>query len=158
MNEQVSKLSNGEGNTNLPRKRARRWCFTLNNYTDEEYEQVSTTFSKNKFYIIGKEIGKEGTPHLQGYVEFTNEKSLIGLKKINDRIHWEIAKGSKADNIKYCSKEGNVEKSINIKKDYADEGLKHGMDKRIAEFNKKWNCSIDKDFLDAYCNFKHTRH
>lgn len=45
------------------------------------------------------------TPHVQGYVEFKSAKRLSTLKKWLPRAHFEKAKGSAEDNIKYCSKE-----------------------------------------------------
>lgn len=60
------------------------------------------------FHVIGKEIGENGTPHLQGYVEYKNPISFESLKKVNTRIHWEIAKGDRAANVKYCTKEGRA--------------------------------------------------
>lgn len=82
-----------------------RWSFTLNNYTDDEFSSIcSTVESKCRFAIIGKEIGDKGTPHLQGYIEFTKKSRPITVFN-NKRIHFEKSKGSKEDNITYCSKE-----------------------------------------------------
>lgn len=108
-----------EGNTK-PReipdsKRARRWLWTLNNYTVEEFDTLHKKFSKEKFYIIGKEIGEKcGTPHLQGYVEFKNARSFSSMKKINRRIHWQIADGDRESNVKYCSKDEEYVKSSEL--------------------------------------------
>lgn len=43
-----------------------RFCFTLNNWTQEEYEDL--TSRQVKWMVIGKEVGDNGTPHLQGCV------------------------------------------------------------------------------------------
>jgi len=104
MNQIVSNVSD-EGNTkssSAPRIRARRWCFTLNNPNAEEKSALSRM---SQCLIIGDEVGKCGTPHLQGYVEFENQKDFDCLKKLCPRAHWEKAKGSKQKNIDYCSKE-----------------------------------------------------
>jgi len=101
--------SQGLGNTNQPNTRSRRWCFTLNNYTLEEKSHISALFQNSVYFIQGEEVGAEGTPHLQGYVEFKHQKTLSALKKINKRIHWEIARGNRDQNIKYCSKENKIE-------------------------------------------------
>lgn len=111
----------GGGNTKPPQKRdnaAKKWCFTLNNYNSDEYEtlvhlgrEITTCF------IIGKEVGKNGTPHLQGYWELKKRMRLSALKKLNERIHWERTKGSREQNIAYCSKEGDyVGENIKIEK------------------------------------------
>lgn len=82
------------------------WCFTLNNYTEEEYEQL-VNYNGYNYLVIGREIGKEGTPHLQGYIQLKKKMRLTGVKKINNRAHWEISKGTPEENKKYCSKDGN---------------------------------------------------
>jgi len=90
----------------------KRWTFTLNNYTEEEHSKLIMIFSTdNAKYIIGKECGDKGTPHLQGYVEFLERvraKSYIG----NKRIHWEVARAARCINVLYCSKEGNYEGNL----------------------------------------------
>ena len=68
-------------------------------------------------YIAGKEIGKgtngvpEGTPHIQGYIEFKDKTRPFtvfgeGLPKA---IHWEpkYPRAKAIHNIAYCSKDGD---------------------------------------------------
>lgn len=94
---------------------AKNWCFTLNNYTEDE---MNNFFPKETcdfhdggitYYICGKEKGEQGTPHLQGYVQFKKKIRMNQVKNWfkTERIHLEIAKGSPDNNIKYCSKEGD---------------------------------------------------
>jgi len=87
---------------------SKRWCFTLNNYTEEEYGDILTTIKeKCEIYIIGKELGENNKiPHLQGYIEFKTNRRPIETFKIK-KIHWEKAKGNRNDNFKYCSKQGD---------------------------------------------------
>lgn len=61
------------------------------------------------YFIVGKEVGEKGTPHLQGYINFgrLGRRSLLQVKKILPRAHWEVARGCDADSQKYCSKEGD---------------------------------------------------
>lgn len=94
------------GNTNS-KVRARRWCFTLNNWLLEEYENIVEELThKHSKFIIGDEIGEKcGTPHLQGYIEFENARTLLSIKKINNRMHLEKAFKTRIQNINYCSKE-----------------------------------------------------
>lgn len=95
-------LTSSGGNTN---PRARKWCFTLNNYTESE-EQVLIHFVKTqKHYIIGREVGESGTPHLQGFFESKSAKAFSLLKSISPRAHWEKARGSVQQNKDYCGKE-----------------------------------------------------
>lgn len=85
--------------------RSRAWCFTLNNYSEEDVSVFHNL--ECEYIIVGKEVGESGTPHLQGYVYFANARSFASMKKLNSRCHFEKAKGSPMDNYKYCSKEGN---------------------------------------------------
>lgn len=88
--------------------RARGWCFTLNNYSDEEFCALKNFGHSNTVkFIIGKEVGSEGTPHLQGYYYFKNPREFKSVKSLNERLHIEKAKGNPQQNFKYCSKEGN---------------------------------------------------
>lgn len=87
----------------------RTWCFTLNNYSQDEYSGLCRHFGdKCKYFIIGKEVGEQGTPHLQGYCHFSAPYRLTKLKnEFSDRAHWEVAKGAGDHNYVYCSKEGD---------------------------------------------------
>ena len=86
-----------------PNERVRRWCFTNNNYTADDIDQLNNLKSI-KFLIAGREVGESGTPHLQGYVEFKDSKTLSQARK-NIKGHLSPAYGNKAENITYCSKE-----------------------------------------------------
>lgn len=98
------------GNTNPSSVNpAKKWIFVLNNYTDKEYDEICSIIlcSNNiPFALIGKETGKKcGTPHLQGYLEFKNKTRPMSVFKFTKRIHYEIARGNRDQNIDYCSKE-----------------------------------------------------
>jgi len=85
------------------------FCFTLNNYSDEEYSHISSYLETvSDYYCIGKEIGSEGTPHLQGYFSLKKRNSLVYLKNnVSSRAHFEPARGTGCDNRTYCSKGGD---------------------------------------------------
>jgi len=82
------------------------WCFTLNNYTDDEIQKIQSSIEAEcRVGFFNKEIGKKcGTPHLQGYIEFKVKQRPSGVFGI-PRIHWAKAKGNKDQNFKYCSKD-----------------------------------------------------
>jgi hypothetical protein len=85
------------------------WCFTLNNYSDDEYEKISSLYpEKVKYMIIGKEVGEEDeTPHLQGYCQFSPKLRFHMVKQLlGDRCHIEKCKGSAQSNVDYCKKGG----------------------------------------------------
>ena len=86
--------------------RTRNYCYTLNNYTNEEYDTILKL--KCKYNIIGKEVGENGTPHLQGFIIFNNAKNFNATKKLfGERAHIEASKGTPYSNFRYCSKDGN---------------------------------------------------
>jgi len=89
--------------------RSRNWCFTLNNYTEEEYSRLLGLehHKQLKYIIFGKEKGEKETPHLQGYISFFNAKTFNQTVKFfdNERYHLEKALGNAEENIAYCSKD-----------------------------------------------------
>lgn len=83
------------------------WCFTINNWTQLEYDAIiKYNFD---YLIIGKEVGENGTPHLQGYCRKNTQVRFKALVKLMPRAHIECARGDADDNIKYCSKDGDFE-------------------------------------------------
>ncbi|AHH31481.1 replication-associated protein [Dragonfly larvae associated circular virus-9] len=86
----------------------KRWCFTLNNYTEEEYKEIVEKIEWT-YIIIGREVGEEGTPHLQGYIELKKKSSLNQIKKVNQKIHWEQLRGKPFQAADYCKKENNFQ-------------------------------------------------
>lgn len=91
----------------MANQRSRDWCFTLNNYTEEEYDAIHTLDSTEYQYIVyGKEVGESGTHHLQGYVYFVNAKSMSAVKKmLGNRCHLEKTKGTPQQASDYCKKD-----------------------------------------------------
>lgn len=82
----------------------RNFVFTLNNYTDEHVEALKAL--ECRYIIFGKEVAPTtGTPHLQGYVAFTNTRHFKSVARL---FPWTVAaaKGSAEENRVYCSKEG----------------------------------------------------
>ncbi len=83
--------------------RSRSWCFTLNNYTQLEINNIITQFTPAFLYMFQEEIGKNKTPHLQGVVKWKYATSFQKMKKINKRFHIEKCRDIKAS-VLYCSK------------------------------------------------------
>ncbi len=117
----ISQISRDLGNTKPSPKskkviRARRWCIVWNNYTQEELVKLKIYCDFNcKYFVLGEEIAPTtGTPHIQGYLEFKNQKVFSVLKKEWPKMNLQIAKGSRSQNLTYCSKDGKVQKSMNF--------------------------------------------
>lgn len=89
----------------VPRIESKSWCFTLNNYTDDEVSKINNI--ECEYVIYGYEVGENGTPHLQGTICFKKKKAFNSVKLlISDRCHLEKCNALDAS-IDYCKKEGN---------------------------------------------------
>jgi len=85
--------------------RLSRFCFTVNNYTDDEYAWLKSFDCK--WIVIGREVGESGTPHLQGAVILSRRTSFTVIKRMVGfaRAHIEPMHGTPEDSLEYCSKE-----------------------------------------------------
>lgn len=87
-----------------------RWCFTLNNYSDEDCDQVQASFEEGhcRYLVVGREVGETGTPHLQGFFILQNSQRLSFCKGlISSRAHFEHARGSNVQASDYCKKDSD---------------------------------------------------
>lgn len=109
MSSDSSNSSEG-GNTKPPRVKqispSKRWCFTLNNYTDEECSSIVPIIQEYcDKSIVSYEIGEQGTPHLQGFLSFKEKKRPLSVFSFTNRISWRVAKGDDLSQVTYISKE-----------------------------------------------------
>lgn len=87
--------------------KTRAWCFTINNYTEADLYAVQTC--ECAYICYEPEVGEQGTPHIQGYVYFTNPRTMKGVERVlGGRASLRIAKGTAAQNRTYCSKDGKL--------------------------------------------------
>lgn len=83
---------------------ARGWMFTLNNPTLEETPELRASI---QFIVYQREIGKEGTPHYQGYVLFKGRTTMKQCKEKYlwlARAHLEVRQKTNEVAIAYCTK------------------------------------------------------
>ncbi|QMW68776.1 replication-associated protein [Torentivirus aristcris] len=98
--------------------KSRKWCFTMF-WNGEEPGASYFDDWEVEYIYVGKELCPETKrDHYQGYVRFPNPRALGGVRKLFTHTvklpsgrdgypgHWEACKGSEADNVKYCSKDG----------------------------------------------------
>lgn len=89
---------------------SKNWCFTLNNYTEEDVERLNALVDNNQlvaYLIFGKEIAESGTPHLQGFISLNQKKRMLQVKTlIGSNPHLEVARNVNAS-VEYCKKEGD---------------------------------------------------
>ena len=77
--------------------------FTLNNYTDDDYDRLLAL--DTRYTVVAKEVGSNGTPHLQGYIEVENKKAFGGWKRfLGEASHFEKRQGSPKQAAGYCMK------------------------------------------------------
>lgn len=100
---------------------SKRWCFTLNNYTEADVQKLAEV-ADIEYLVYGKEVGESGTPHLQGFVIFTARKRLTAVKALLVRAHWEVARGSSVQASEYCKKDGDVVERGDCPRSAADAG------------------------------------
>lgn len=94
------------------RNRSKKWCFTLNNYTQTQIDALKSKFAGGDitYLIFGKETAPTtGTPHLQGYMELEKRDRLSAVTKMFPKYHLIAARGTAEESKTYCSKEGNYE-------------------------------------------------
>lgn len=88
------------------RSRSVNYCFTVNNYTDEDIQKLKKmTFV---YLVIGFEIGDKKTPHIQGFIHYKNPRDFNSVRK-DMKWHIEKCKGTAQQNIDYCKKDGVFE-------------------------------------------------
>jgi len=90
-------------------KFSKGWVFTINNWKEEEWDKLLALREKStlRYLIVGKEVGAEGTPHLQGAMIWRDQKKGWTLfNQLGKRIRLRIMRGTAEQNRKYCSKDG----------------------------------------------------
>lgn len=80
------------------------WTFTLNNFTELEFEVLKKEICLNCLdYRVQEEVGESGTHHLQGYIQ-AKKRIRPSETFSNKSIHWEKARSPKHAR-EYCCKE-----------------------------------------------------
>ncbi|AXH76667.1 MAG: putative viral replication protein [Proteusivirus raitis] len=86
---------------------SKRWCFTINNYIDEDINKLNA--AECSYLVYGREVAPDtGTPHLQGFIIFSSRKRFNTVRAIlGERGHYESARASSAQAADYCKKGGD---------------------------------------------------
>jgi len=86
-----------------------RYCFTWNNPTMEGDELVSLMDGKDdiELAVFQKEVGANGVPHFQGYMETKKRMYTTGVQSMMAPVKMSLlhCKGTKQQNHVYCTKE-----------------------------------------------------
>jgi hypothetical protein len=116
------------GNKN---QRSRGWCFTWNNYTEDDFNHVKEI--ECEYLVVGKEVGESGTSHLQGYIYFKEAKSWLKMRKLLcDKAHIEATKGTPVQASKYCKKDGDFFERGNL----PGQGKRSDLEEVVAAVNE----------------------
>lgn len=91
---------------------ARRYCFTLNNYSAQEEQHIHDVATNDtsgvQYLVAGREVGDSGTPHLQGFVIFNGRKSLLQVRALlGARCHFEVTRATSQQAADYCKKDND---------------------------------------------------
>jgi len=128
---------------------------TVNNWTPEDKQAVMDF--PTSYCIIGEEIGEFGTKHLQIYFEMANQMTLSALKKkLHKTAHFEVAIACAKQNKKYCSKEGRVYESGDMKKQGARTDLNQIKDDIVSGKTSVDQIVMDNPFI--YHEYARTLH
>ncbi len=90
----------------MPPARAKNWVFTINNWGDPDIVRLAALVpAEAKYIIYGRERGEQGTPHLQGFIQFVRVLRFNQVKDlVGNTAHIEVAKRT-FEAIEYCKKE-----------------------------------------------------
>ena len=137
----------------MSKDRLKNFCFTWNNYTQEDINIIESFYnSKCNYLIYGEEIGEKGTHHLQGYVQLKSQTRFNTIKKLLNKCHIEDAKGTPEDNKIYCMKEGKYKEFglINIKG--SNRIIKENLREQIKKC-KSYNEVLEIEGVEKYLKF-----
>lgn len=112
--EPVEPGLDGNNDTSNPSKNTVNQCykfdFVLNNYSDDDVSHIRSVLKEYaKKYIIGFEVGEQGTPHLQCYVSLIKKTRFDTLNKLlGNRCSIRKCRNEEAL-IEYCKKDNKFE-------------------------------------------------
>lgn len=135
--------------------RSRNYSYTLNNFTPDELTSLKSL--EPKYHIIGNEVGENGTPHLQGYISFSNAKTFTATKKIlGPRVHLEASKGTGYDNFVYCSKQ-KIEHEYGTRPEKTAQGKRNDMEQihQAVQDGTKIKQMCDEGLIGNYQQLKY---
>lgn len=128
--------------------RSRAWCFTINNPTDDDIKKCDLIACE--YIITGNEVGEKGTPHVQGYIEFKEAKTLSAVKKLLcERAHLETRKGTAQQAADYCKKENNFTERGNI----SQQGKRNDLEEIAQTIKKGGVQAIIEERPDAFIKY-----
>lgn len=139
-------------------QQGKAWCFTVNNYSSADELALMALEGVATYMTYGREVGEQGTAHLQGYVRFATNKRFNAVRALLPRgCHVEVAKGNWEQNRTYCQKDEDFEEFGDLPMSQSEKG------RRGAEFWREQRALIiagdledvdDKLFLQSYSTIR----
>lgn len=127
--------------------RIKNACITYNN--PSEHWDPSDICDACNYMVIGEEIGKSGTEHLQIYCEFKQQHSMKTIKELfGANVHIEKRMGTAKQAADYCKKDGKFHEIGSISKQGQRNDI-HNLMRDIEEGKNEYNC-----FKDHFAQWK----
>lgn len=126
---------------------SRFWCLTINN----PVSQIQALPDGVRYLVSGEEVGENGTPHLQVYLELKRAQRAAYVKKIYPTAHIEVRMGSGLDAANYCKKGEQPKEEWKNEK---HEGPNWGLNAKFLEFgdaDKVGQAKGKRNDLDIIC-------
>lgn len=136
-------LQRGNTRISVATKPEKTWDVTINNYSETDVLFLDN-LEVSKI-IVSKEIGEQGTPHLQGRITFKRTYRLAALKKLHPKAHWEVTSLAGRADFNYMMK---IDSEVVIKKlPIPKQGKRNDLDDLYHEIH---NGLKFKEFVHLY--------
>lgn len=146
-------------------KPARRFVFTLNNYTDEELDSIKAFADHQTVVYVCyglEEAPSTGTPHVQGYFSLRVPTRVTGIaRKFQEfsflqRSRFEIANGTKNQNRAYCFKTRACDEAPNaetFESDSSEQGRRTDLENAISVLRESGMAALVEEHPSTYVKF-----
>jgi len=139
-------------------KTHRKYCFTIHNYSENDWKLVKELGTEEgaTFVVASKERGENRTLHIQGFVNYglsRGRRFRAVQYYFGGRAHLEVARGTDAENERYCTKEPIQEDTDNtfVWGTAQTQGGRSDLDRVCAELVEHREMSkVARDFPDTY--------
>lgn len=102
-----------------------------------------------KYLVVGKELGESGTPHYQGFVIFNNNYRFVAVKRLCDRMHWEITHATSAQAADYCKKDGNFSELGTLN----EQGKRTDLAEAVATLKESGIAAVAREHTETFVKY-----
>ncbi len=131
-------------------RQSKYWVFTINNYTAGDITTVKTW--DTTYFVMGKEVGESGTPHIQGYVEMRSKKRFSYMKdSCHATARWAARNGTAQQAADYCKKDGDFEEGGDISA--SNQGHRTDLEEAAEALRTRQLSDVAESFPTVYIKF-----